>query len=101
MPDTKKDCMELARRVGEKLGALSGCRAVMVTGSTAKGLTDEHSDVDMTAYYESDLPPADELMQIRKSLGGGDIKWTIGDREHNSFAEVLVPLPVQAHRPAH
>lgn len=31
-------------------------RALLLTGSTAEGLADEYSDLDMVAYYEGSIP---------------------------------------------
>ncbi len=87
MSDNKQDCMELARKAGGKLAALPGCSCVMVTGSTAKGITDDQSDVDMTAYYEGELPSDELLDGLRSELGGGEIKWTLGERSQGSFAQ--------------
>lgn len=71
--------LDLAQRVGQAFEALPRARAGMVTGSVAKGLADEGSDIDMTLYYEGALPSEDALAQAREALGGSARLWALGD----------------------
>ncbi|MEZ4869729.1 MAG: hypothetical protein R3C14_50855 [Caldilineaceae bacterium] len=79
--------VSLARHVVQPYTALPMCRAAMVTGSAAKGLSDNYSDLDLTLYYADALPDEDALAAIRQQHGAGERKWLIGERAENSFAE--------------
>lgn len=77
----------LSRQVVQPYTALPTISAAMVTGSSAKGLSDHHSDLDLTIYYADELPDEDSLIAIRQQHGAAERKWLIGDRSENSFAE--------------
>lgn len=79
--------MSLATKTIEPYTRLDSCRAAMVTGSTAKGVCDNYSDLDLTIYYDGVLPDEDQLTAIRQRFGALERKWTMGDRTTNSFAE--------------
>ncbi|MEM8862305.1 MAG: nucleotidyltransferase domain-containing protein, partial [Chloroflexota bacterium] len=86
MTDASEYLLKLAKRITEPYTKLPTCRAAMITGSVAKGLADYYSDIDMTIYYEGELPPMAEFDRIRVENGGGDRKWMIGDHSTGSFA---------------
>lgn len=77
----------LARKVLQPYTQLPTLRAAMVTGSAAKGLADNYSDLDMTCYYADTLPDEEALAAIRQQHGVADRKWLLGDRAEGSFAE--------------
>lgn len=77
----------LAQHVVRPYTALPTCRAAMVTGSAAKGLSDNYSDLDLTIYYADELPSEEALAAIRQQHGAAERKWLLGDRAAHSFAE--------------
>ncbi len=77
----------LAHKIAQPYTELPTIRAAMVTGSSAKGLSDYYSDLDMTMYYADALPPEEALVAIHKAHGAAARKWIIGDHTENSFAE--------------
>ena len=77
----------LARQVIQPYTYLPTLRAAMVTGSAAKGLSDNYSDLDLTCYYADELPSEEVLATIRQQHGAAARKWLIGDRAECSFAE--------------
>ncbi len=79
--------IQLAEQITAPYTDLPTLRAAMITGSAAKGLADAYSDIDMTMYYEGELPDEETLAAIRTGLGGGERRWTIGDRAEGGFAE--------------
>lgn len=50
---------------------LPGVACGVVSGSTAEGVADDLSDLDLILYYDL-LPPADALAGVRAGLGGAD-----------------------------
>ena len=86
MTEASKYLLKLAKQITVPYTKLPTCQAVMITGSVAKGLADFYSDIDMTIYYEGELPPMTEFDRIRVENGGGDTKWMIGDHAAGSFA---------------
>ncbi|MEM7129142.1 MAG: hypothetical protein AAF702_22615 [Chloroflexota bacterium] len=79
--------VSLAHKITKPYIGLPTICAAMVTGSSAKGLSDYYSDLDMTMYYRDELPPEEALHAIRMEHGAAERKWMIGDRAENSFAE--------------
>jgi hypothetical protein len=77
----------LAHQLVPPYTCLPICRAAMVTGSAAKGLSDHYSDLDLTIYYADELPSEEALTTIRQQHGVAERKWLLGDRAENSFAE--------------
>lgn len=77
----------LAAHVIAPYTALPAARAAMVTGSVAKGLADNYSDLDLAVYYEATLPSEETLAAIRAELGGSERKWVTDGRESGGFAE--------------
>lgn len=79
--------IQLAEKITAPYTNLPTIKSVMITGSAAKGLSDDYSDIDMTMYYEEQLPDEEALDAIRTGLGGSERRWVIGDRSAGSFAE--------------
>lgn len=77
----------LARKVVQPYTHLPTLCAAMVTGSAAKGLSDNYSDLDLTYYYADELPDEDALATIRQQHGAAERKWLLGDRAEGTFAE--------------
>lgn len=87
MTEASQYLLALTQQIAQPYNKLPMTRAAMVTGSVAKGLSDFYSDIDMTIYYEDELPDEEVLDTIRQQNGGGERKWVIGNREEGSFAE--------------
>lgn len=87
MADASRVLFDLARRVATAHTDHPALRAAMVTGSVAKGVADHHSDIDMTLYYEPDLPGEEWLAAVRAGLGGGERKWLVESRDEGSLME--------------
>lgn len=79
--------IQLAEQITIPYTELPTLRAVMITGSAAKGIADVYSDIDMTMYYDGELPEDEVLDAIRTELGGGERRWFLGDRSEGGFAE--------------
>lgn len=77
----------LGRTLLEPYVALPSTRAAMITGSAAEGVSDFHSDLDMTVYYESELPSEEALERVRISNGAPSRAWLLGDRAEGGIAE--------------
>lgn len=86
MTEESKYLLALARRVAEPFLVLPETRAMMVTGSVAEGLSDQYSDLDIMAYYET-LPSEDDIEECRLQNGGAERVWVMGDRAEGAFAE--------------
>lgn len=87
MTEQSEYLVALARRVVQPYTQLPTCKAAMVTGSAAKGLSDNYSDLDLTIYYGEELPSEDDLTRIRQRHGAAERKWLLGDRTEGGFAE--------------
>lgn len=61
--------LALAERLATAYVAHTGPRAILLVGSTALGLTDNYSDVDLIAYY--DAPPTDNQLEAAQLQIGG------------------------------
>ncbi len=61
--------LALAERLATAYVAHTGPRAILLAGSTALGLTDNYSDVDLIAYY--DAPPSDNQLEAAQLRIGG------------------------------
>lgn len=87
MIDASQYLYTLSEQIAQPYIALPTMRAAMVTGSVAKGLADTYSDIDMTMYYDAEIPDEETLLTIRTGHGAPERKWTLGDRESGWFAE--------------
>ncbi|MFN8179000.1 MAG: nucleotidyltransferase domain-containing protein [bacterium] len=79
--------LELAQRLVPPYARLPTARAGMVSGSSAKGLADQYSDLDILLYYDGELPTEDELTALRKGHGGSERKFCLGDRAEGEIVE--------------
>lgn len=77
----------LAQQISQLYCALPALKAAMVTGSAAKGLSDNYSDLDLVFYYLDELPGDEALTTARQAVGGSGRKWLLGDRAENAFVE--------------
>jgi predicted nucleotidyltransferase len=68
---------EIAERVVEGLAARTDLRAALLAGSVARGMADEHSDIDLLNYYD-ELPDQERFGQVMRDAGGE----RIGDLGH-------------------
>ena len=78
------ELLGIARRVLSAYAELPGVACAAVTGSVAEGCADEHSDIDMTVYYDV-LPPADAIAGVRTRLGVPDLLWSMGEHGEDGF----------------
>jgi hypothetical protein len=60
--------VSLAKRLSGVYVARCAARAVLLAGSTAEGLADEYSDLDIIAYYEGAIPDEAQLQAVRAEL---------------------------------
>jgi len=61
--DAYESMLDLADSIAEGLIAIPGVSAVVLGGSWARGTGDEHSDIDLGIYYDSEWPP--DLARLR------------------------------------
>lgn len=76
----------LARHVANAHADLPGMRAALLTGSTALGLADDASDLDVVLYYDS-LPDLAALDSVRLFLGGERLLFAFGEPAEGSVAQ--------------
>jgi hypothetical protein len=88
--------LRLGRKILEPYTRLPTARAAMITGSSAEGVSDHYSDLDMTVYYDGELPAEDALKAIREGHGAPERAWLLGDRADGNFAEAYELDGVQA-----
>lgn len=79
--------LALGRRLLEPYTRLPTARAAMITGSAAEGVSDAHSDLDMTVYYDDGLPTEAELYDVRAAHGAPEREWLLGERDGGAIAE--------------
>ncbi|MEM7032885.1 MAG: hypothetical protein AAF629_25270 [Chloroflexota bacterium] len=87
MTPASEHLIALARTITLPYTQLPTARAAMITGSAAKGLSDQYSDIDLTIYYEDVLPPEADFQTIREANGGSERKWMMGNYDDGHFAE--------------
>jgi hypothetical protein len=78
----------LAERLAKLAVEHTRPRAILLTGSVARGDADEYSDVDLILYYEA-LPDETGRESIRAGIGGGD-RQVIGAEETGFVEQYLV-----------
>ena len=88
--------LSLGRRVLAPYTRLPNARAAMITGSSAEGVSDHYSDLDMTVYYDGELPREEALKAIRESHGAPERAWLLGDPADGNFAEAYELDGIQA-----
>lgn len=77
--------LAIAHRVLDAHRHLPGLRVAFVTGSTAEGIADERSDLDMFLGFGA-LPPEAALRAVRQGLDPNPPKWQIGSYDDGEFA---------------
>jgi len=60
---------EIARRIVDQLAAHTDLRAALLAGSAAVGTSDDHSDIDLIAYYDGELPDVATFDTVMRGLG--------------------------------
>jgi hypothetical protein len=80
--------LSLGRTVLDPFARLPGVACAAITGSSAEGLSDTRSDLDMTVYYDA-MPPEDAIRAARENLGGGPLIWSLGAHADGEFAEAF------------
>lgn len=88
--------LELGKKILEPYTRLPNARGAMITGSVAEGISDFYSDLDMTVYYEGELPDEAELARIRQANGAPERAWLLGDRSEGNIAEAYELRGIQA-----
>lgn len=77
--------LAIAHRVLEAHRHLPDLRVAFVTGSTAEGIADDRSDLDMFLGFGT-LPPEADLRAARLRLDPNEPKWQIGSYDDGEFA---------------
>lgn len=80
--------IDIARRVADAHAALPGFAGAFVTGSSAEGIADECSDIDMSIFFHT-FPGEEALMRAKDTLDPNPPKWILG-----SFADEEVCLSI-------
>ena len=88
--------LALGKKLLEPYTKLPNARAAMITGSSAEGVSDFYSDLDMTVYYENELPSEEDLARIRELNGAPERVWLLGDRADGGIAEAYELNGIQA-----
>ena len=88
--------LRLGRTILEPYARLPNARAAMITGSAAEGVSDHYSDLDMTVYYDGELPSEETLAAIRERHGAPERAWLLGERADGNIAEAYELDGVQA-----
>jgi hypothetical protein len=88
MPTPSEFLLSLGRTVLAPYSRLPGVACAAITGSSAEGLSDTHSDLDMTVYYDA-MPPEEQIRVVRETLGGGPVLWTLGAHKDGEWAEAF------------
>lgn len=100
MTDASRYLIAMAAEMAAAYIAQTGPRAILLTGSAAKGLSDAFSDLDLILYYETP-PSAERLVAVQATLQAGDIRVN-SDHETGSAMEMYVLRGVEcqvAHLP--
>jgi hypothetical protein len=88
--------LHLGRSILAPYTRLPSARAAMITGSAAEGVSDHYSDLDMTVYYDGELPGEETLAAIREGHGAPERAWLLGERADGNIAEAYELDGVQA-----
>lgn len=88
--------LALGKKLLEPYTQLPNARAAMITGSSAEGVSDFYSDIDMTVYYDNELPSEEDLARIRAQNGAPERVWLLGDRAEGGIAEAYELDGIQA-----
>lgn len=85
MTEPGDQLIAMARCAADVYVACSEPRAILLTGSVARGEVDHYSDLDLLAYYET-LPSDEELQAARERVGGADYT-SLGPRANDGVVE--------------
>ena len=75
----------IARKVVMHLAGPTGPAASLLTGSAARGTSDEHSDIDLINYYDELPDPADFRDRLGKA--GAALEGVISERRPEGFTD--------------
>lgn len=78
--------LELGRHVLAPYAALPGVACAAITGSCAEELSDHHSDLDTTVYYDV-MPPEEQIRAVRSTLTDQPLLWALGSHADGEFIE--------------
>lgn len=87
MNEASQYLLKLAKTNVKAYIANPKAKAAMVTGSVALGISDYYSDIDMSIYYDEELPSEEELETARQQNKISELLWVMGDRSTGSFGE--------------
>ncbi len=65
---------------------MPGVACAAITGSSTEGLSDKHSDLDSTVYYDA-FPPEAEIRAVRERVGGSALVLNMGSYAEGEFLE--------------
>src|SRR5215475_12492054 len=77
----------LARRNAKVYAALPTARAIILTGSSAEGVSDQYSDIDMIVYYDS--LPSEEELRAACEQNQGQQRRPLAERTDDAFMETF------------
>lgn len=86
MTPTSQRLLAIAQQIAHAYTTDPHAKAAMVTGSVAEGEADQHSDIDMSIYYDQ-LPAEADLQAVHQQMHGSDQLWMIDDRPNGAFIE--------------
>jgi predicted nucleotidyltransferase/septum formation topological specificity factor MinE len=86
MNDDSRYLLALVEKTVPIYAANPKMRAQAVVGSVARGQSDQHSDIDMTVYYET-LPTEAEVVAAREQISGVFGDWYWQDPDEAGFGE--------------
>jgi hypothetical protein len=86
MTPASQHLLTLGRQVLAPYARLPGVACAAITGSSAEGLSDTHSDLDSTVYYDV-MPPEADIRAIRERVGGGPLILSLGTHADGEFLE--------------
>lgn len=86
MSTPSEQLLTLGRRVLGEYARLPGVACAAITGSSAEGLSDHHSDLDSTVYYDS-FPPEADIRVVRSRVGGSGPLLDMGAYSGGEFLE--------------
>lgn len=76
----------VAPSVASSYHSIPGLIGVLLSGSTAEGVSDNYSDIDMMFYWEN-LPTEEQLARAMNNNGAGERKWNVQAREEEQLME--------------
>lgn len=85
-PELLDKLRNLARKATEPYLALPETKAILLIGSSAYGIVDSFSDLDIALYYDN-LPSQKALDSARAANGVESLNWALGDRDEGGWIE--------------